>query len=396
MKLPPKALQLAGFVNGSRAYVGPTVVQVDLTDACDQSCQVCWLHAPPLRGITRGASPASLPWRTYLRLLDDLRALGTEEIYLAGGGEPLLYPRAWEALGAALDRGFTTSLHTNFSQVGEAGVRRLLDLRVHHVTVSLWAATDTTWERTHPGSDVGVFHAVQRRLRQLNEQKHDRPLTKLYHVLTADNAHETEAMVELAGALGCDTVELAVADTVPGFTSAWGLDSADAAELIEVLTTLRGRAPWRRPRLLGLEDVVSRLECVAHGRDPDAALVHEQPCFAGWSYARVLADGRVIPCLKSHRLPSGDLARDDFPTIWNGAPQQRFREASRSTHKVHPLLAEVGNDRSVSCGCERGCDNLALNRNVAARYGGLTAAERALLRAVASSPRLARLAGGTS
>ena len=393
MSLPPAALQLAGYLDGERAFTGPTTVQVDLTDACNQSCAVCWLHAPALRDANRSRleALATLPLPMVLALFDELRTLGTEEIYFAGGGEPLVHPQAWQALEGCLHRGMAASLHTNFSLVDD--VARLLDLGVHHVTVSLWAGTRGAYAATHPGTDPSTFDDVTARLAELNRRKVDRPVTKLYHVLSAANADDLPAMLRLAEDLGCDAVELAVADIVPGATDALALTSSQARTALDALGPWVERAPWRRPRLLGLDALQSRLSSLAEGRPADAALVHSLPCFAGWTYARVLADGRVVPCLKAHRLPSGNLHDASFSDIWHGARQALFRRRARALKKNDPYFAQIGNSPGAPCGCELGCDNLEDNRRTASRLRSLTRPERALLQVGPRLPPLARALG---
>jgi len=387
-RLPLSALQLAGHRHGARAFAGPTTVQVDLTDACNQNCIVCWLHAPDLqeRNRARIDRQATLPWDVYVRLLDDLRALGTEEIYFAGGGEPLVHPRAWDALEEALKRGFTASLHTNFSLVDDDDVDRIIRLGVHHVTVSLWAGTREAYAATHPGTKPETFDEVTERLRALNARRVDRPRTKLYHVLTRENADDAAAMLALAEDLGCDAVEWAVADVVPGHTDGLGLSADQAGALLEVLRPLGDRAPWRAPRPLGIHATLARLQAIAESRPPDGELVHAIPCFAGWNYARVMADGRVIPCLKAHRIPSGNIHDTPFREIWRGANQEAFRQASRAARKEGALFASIGNDEGAACGCESGCDNYAENRRMAERLQGLSGVERALLGVAAAAP----------
>jgi radical SAM protein with 4Fe4S-binding SPASM domain len=321
-----------------------------------------------------------------IRTPDDLRDLGTEEIYFAGGGEPLVHPRAWDALREALHRGFTASLHTNFSLVDDDGVDRLIRLGVHHVTVSLWAGTREAYAATHPGTDPETFDQVTQRLRDLNRRRIDRPRTKLYHVLTRENADDVAAMVDLAADLGCDAVEWAVADVIPGHTDAFGIAPDQASAVLDVLRPLASRAPWRSPRPLGIETTITRLEALAAGRPADSALVHEQPCFAGWNYARVMADGRVIPCLKAHRVPSGNIHDEPFSAIWSGARQAAFRRAARRVRKEGPFFASIGNDPNAACGCELGCDNHAENRRAGDRLQGLTSIERTVLRGASVSP----------
>jgi MoaA/NifB/PqqE/SkfB family radical SAM enzyme len=393
LNLPRPALQLAGYLDGERAFTGPTTVQVDLTDACNQSCSVCWLHAPALREANRRRLDrlATLPLPMVLALFDELKELGTEEIYFAGGGEPLAHPKAWEAIEGCLHRGMTASLHTNFSLVDDVG--RLLDLGVHHVTVSLWAGSKDAYAATHPGTDPDTFDVICTNLKELNRRKIDRPIAKLYHVLTAANAHDVAAMLSLAEDLGCDAVEVAVADIVPGATDPLALTPEQASAALDAVGPWSERAVWRRPHLLGLDAILARLAAIAEGRPADADLVHTLPCFAGWTYARVMADGRVIPCLKAHRVPSGNVHDTSFAEIWHGAKQRAFRRTTRAVSKEGPYFAQIGNTPDAPCGCELGCDNLEENRRTADRLSSLSRPERAVLGAAVMVPPLGKALG---
>ena len=386
MRLPPSALRLAGYQHGERAHTGPHTVQIDLCDACDQSCAVCWLHSPALRDRPdrRARRGASLPIERVLRLLDELKSLGCEEVYYAGGGEPLLHAGLWQALEGTLHRGMSAALHTNLARLDEAGEERLLALGVHHLTVSLWAASREVYAATHPGTDPETFDRVAARLRRINERKADRPRTKLYHVLTRDNVDELPAMLELADELGCDSAEVALADLVPGATTEHAISPDQARRAAATLEPFARRAPWRTPRLLGGDAALARLAAVADGRTPDSDLVHRLPCFAGWDYARVMADGQVIPCLKAHRLPSGNIHQQSFAAIWAGEAQRAFRRHARALRKDDPFFEAIGN--GDGCGCERGCDNLADNLASWTRYRSLTRPERAVLRGLALLP----------
>ena len=134
---------------------------------------MCWLHAPDLQeqNKKRVAKQATLPWELYASLTDELTSLRTTELYFAGGGEPLVHPQAWEALERSVQKGFTTSLHTNFSLVSDEDIPRILELGIHHLTVSLWAGSPETYRATHPGSSEGDFEQITGRLRSLNERK---------------------------------------------------------------------------------------------------------------------------------------------------------------------------------------------------------------------------------
>jgi len=199
-------------------------------------------------------------------------------------------------------------------------------------------------------------------------------------VLTTHNSEELTVMFNLAESLGCDAVEFAVAETLPGLTHEHGLTPANAQQIKDDLTALGERAVWRKPRLMGLPALEARLKAIAAGRPSDTELVHQIPCFAGWTYSRVMADGRVIPCLKAHRIPSGNLHNSSFSEIWSGTRQRAFRRAGRAPLKTDPLFAQVGNEEGAHCGCERGCDNLAENLRTSSRVSSLSRVELAILK----------------
>ena len=334
----------------------------------------------------RAGKPASLPMPVYETLLDDLRGLGTGEIYFAGGGEPLAHPNAWKALESAVQKGFVASLHTNWSLAGEEGIDEILRIGVHHLTVSLWAGDGESYEATHPGTKKETFYSVVAGLTALAKRRVDRPKIKPYHVLTRANATvgRVERMWGIADEIGADAVEFAVADLVPGGTDHLSVTPEQAKSLLPLVEGWLGRALWRAPRLLGGPALFARLSAIAESRPADSALVHQAPCFAGWTYARVLADGRVIPCLKAHRVPSGTLHQERFPAIWDGARQRAFRSATRSVRKEGPYFQKIGNDEGANCGCELGCDNLADNAATASQVAGMTRLERAVAMAGAA------------
>ncbi len=384
--------ELLGWLHGEKAFRGPRVVQVDLANTCNSHCVACWLHSPevPASDLPEGARRQQLPWELLLSLLDELKAMGTEEIYLAGGGEPLTHPRAWEAMKEIVARGFTCSLHTNFTLVDEEGLRRLLDLPVHHLTASVWAGTEKVYQKTHPGAVQFQFQSVLDSLHRLHSLRRTRPITKMYHVLSSANADDVQAMLEAAEATGCDGVEFAVADLIPGRTDALALGEEQKKHITSVLRHFLARERCSGPRLLGGEELFRRLQTPGD-TDPgrfDASMVHRFPCTAGWTYARVMADGQVLPCLKAHRVPSGDLHHQSFRSIWEGEAQRRFRRETRVFRKDSAYFQVIGNGMGQERGCERGCDNLEENLATWRKWQALSPLEQTTLKVGA------RLQGG--
>ena len=82
-------------------------------------------------------------------------------------------------------------------------------------------------------------------------------------------------------------------------------------------------------RLFGFDHWLRRLrtEDVVDGRG-DASIVHTFPCTIGWTFLRVMPDGKVASCLKSHRIPIGNINDERLTAMWNNHKQREFRRKS--------------------------------------------------------------------
>ncbi|MEE8480280.1 MAG: SPASM domain-containing protein, partial [Desulfobacterales bacterium] len=113
--------------------------------------------------------------------------------------------------------------------------------------------------------------------------------------------------------------------------------------------------------------VVNYLELLRKLSQPDAEkgsydnkAVDQVPCYAGWIFTRIMADGKVVPCCKGHRLAMGNLNEQRFKIIWHAANYARFRSNGLKLKKSAPYYSVMGNDLNNSTGCYN-CDNLMQN-----------------------------------
>jgi radical SAM protein with 4Fe4S-binding SPASM domain len=82
------------------------------------------------------------------------------------------------------------------------------------------------------------------------------------------------------------------------------------------------------------------------------------PCYYGWLWMRINADGLVYPCCRCYE-PLGDIYKENLRDIWNGYRYNRFRqEAIQLNHRRTPVH---------SCDCYS-CSHFTGNLKV---YGAL-------------------------
>lgn len=380
-------LDLAGVLHGEAAFTGPYTIQLDVTNRCNNDCIACWLHSPLLAKTGPNARDrrAQLRFDLVRQMLDDAAAMGTRDIYMAGGGDPTVYPWLRETVEHAKAHGMSVAINTNFALCDEDWCRWACDVGLNDLTLSVWAGREDGYLATHPNKKAGDFERLEAMVRFLNDHKRARgqgPTVKVYHVVSNLNAHEFEAMWDFVDRTGCDAVEFTVVDTVPGHTDILLFDDATRARLLDASLKLRDRLESRGEgaRLFGYDHWLRRLQCsgVVDGLG-DANIVHTFPCTIGWTFLRVMPDGKVTSCLKSHRIPIGNLNDERLATMWNNGQQREFRRRTNVVEKRDPWFSQIGNDPDAPCGCEKSCDDLGRNLATWRRIESMGGPERMVL-----------------
>lgn len=388
-------LDILGVLDGFFAYKGPSFVQIDLTNNCNNNCIGCWCNSPLLeeKKISPDVKLQMLPYQRVIQLIDELYRLGTRHIYYAGGGEPFMHPKIMNILAYTKKKGMECFVNTNFTLVDEKCVRELVDLGVDSLIVSIWAGTAKIYSMTHPNKTEDTFYKIQEMLQLLSNIKHTLPIIKLYNVIFNMNYYELEKMVEFALCTKSEMVEFTVIDTIPGKTDKLLLNDKERRYLLENCARLKEKYESsdlkNRIKLCGFEEFMRRISNAdAKTAEYDSNIVGTIPCYAGWTFVRILADGNVNSCLKSHRFPVGNILDQKFSKIWNGLLQRRFREKTIRFNEKDPFFSLIGNDPDSKMGCYKSCDNIGHNRYMHGRITSLSQFEKNVLTGIANIMKL--------
>ena len=381
--------QILGVMDQQHAYTGPNMVQIDPTNDCNSNCIGCWCHsdllkerkyAAPIKGMT-------LPYELLTRLVDELAAMGTSAIYVAGGGEPFMHPRLLDFVEyAKKEHRLNCYINTNFTSVNQGVIERLCSIGVDFLTVSIWAGTSKVYADTHPNKSEETFYRLKNQLLALNSTKPKGvAFTKVNHVINNLNFHELEAMLDFAIDTKSNAVEFTVTDTIAGYTDCLILNAEQLEESRRQCKRIEKRAGKHLKingcQILNWEHFLRRLnDPRAERAEYDSEFIKTLPCYVGWTYARVNPDGTVNSCLKSHRFPLGNLHESSFADIWNGAEQRTFRSHALAQDKAKDSFFRIiGNDPECELGCYKSCDNIFDNQKMEVVMKGLAPFERFLL-----------------
>lgn len=359
-----KYLNLKGIATKRYAYKGSDVVQVDLTDRCNSHCLICWIHSLNVKE-DKNTNFEDINFSIVKNFINDIAKSGTKEIIFSGGGEPFSYPKIWEVLEFTQKVGLTFRINTNFTLLNRKDINRLLSFnKLTSLTISILAGDAALYSRLH-NRDADSFYKVKNNLKFLNALKSHGFYVKVCAIINNMNYLNLRNLLDLTATTGCNAIEFGVPDVIPGVTDSILLNKAQLASLKQdfIIITKAFKKKHRKIKIMNKDIFLRRISnCRACYGEYDS-FVDKVPCYAGWFFLRLRANGDFNSCLKSHRIPIGNVYRKDIFSVWNNSLQQEFREKSLRISQNREYFRYIGNSNDGAVGCKRMCDNIVVNEH---------------------------------
>lgn len=384
-KIKDNYLDMLGIFNGKYAFKGPNTIQIDLTDYCNNNCIGCWCNSPFLSKERLNKPKDMLPAKLVKDLITETFQMGTRDIYFSGGGEPFMHPDILDIIQHAKKLGIACTINTNFTLIDEEIIRKLIDLRLDYLTISVWAGTADIYKALHPNKQEKDFYRIWNMLHFLNSKKDLYPYVKIYNVICNMNYHQIKQMIDFARQTKSEFVEFTVIDTIPNATDKLILSEEQRKIVLEQINEIKERISDLRnnhkPQVINFEHFLRRVSNLdAKQAQYDSQFIDSMPCYVGWLFARIMPNGDVNSCLKSHRFPVGNLHRRSFKKIWNSKKQVYFRKKTLSTRKDDPFFTLIGNDPNCKIGCYKSCDDISRNISMHNKIQILSGYEKYILK----------------
>ncbi|HXO04207.1 MAG TPA: radical SAM protein [Candidatus Sulfotelmatobacter sp.] len=309
----------------------PWSVHVDLTYRCNERCIHCYLDHE---------DHGEMKTDEIKNVLEQLAQSGTLFLTLSGG-EIFLRDDLFELLEFARALHFDLSLKTNALLIDAERARKLRDLNVRRIQISIYSAEPAVHDAI-----TKVRGSLERSLTAIRFLQAEGLQVKIACPLMKQNLMAYRNVQALAAELGVPYVlDMTITPKMDGDMSLLQLRNS-AQELLPILqdTTLN-------PSLCSTDsaDETSLGSATSSGIESQA--YEDIPCSAGHNSCYISPYGDVFPCVQMP-VATGNLRRQPFEEIWSSSPEMNRVRAVRESHL--PVCSKC----SIRQYCER-CPGLA-------------------------------------
>lgn len=352
---------IAGIVHGRKAFTGPEQVVIDITNKCNLKCISCWLYSPLLNKDQPSQDwlEKELPKETLFKLIEDLAFLGTKKIRFTGGGEPFMHKDAMEIIEFTRKKQLEAAVTTNFGLVSKEQIRRLIDLNIEELCISIWASNPKVYARVHPGVSAIYFEKLKEKLFYLKEIRGHKPRLTFANVIMNNNFLDFEEMYKMGCQYNVDAIYFTLVDTLLGQTDTLLLNTNERERLFKKAQEIKEISKKDGICLEFFEGFLRRLSMPADNLEKgeyDKLSIDKIPCYVGWIFTRVLADGSVAPCCRGVKKIMGNSNKKSFKDIWFSDIYNEFRAKAKYLPKTDIYFNDIG--------CIKECDNLMHNEQI--------------------------------
>jgi MoaA/NifB/PqqE/SkfB family radical SAM enzyme len=328
---------------------GPRRVLLEATTACNYRCLMCTDHGPLLEENT----PAKLmSWERIEGLLRELAAMGAEEVWLAGRGEPLTHPRVSETIALATSLGMHSMITTNAGLLTDALADELCDAGLTTLSISINSGCPQTYADVH-----GARPEERARILALMKRLSQRPRGPVLYtsmVLLKPTFEEMPQFVRDAigaGVRAVDVLGLRLAELFPTLA----LNEEEWAQVRRDIAAAKACAE--------AAGVTFSSYCIpgepARGSEERRTVGTDRSqwglgCFVGYQFVRMDVHGHAHGCCSCGN-DLGSLDDASFADLWHSPSYERFRQVCRAMPATR--LAPP------ACNC-RDCGNVSDNEAV--------------------------------
>jgi MoaA/NifB/PqqE/SkfB family radical SAM enzyme len=305
---------------GSEDLAAPLYVAWQITNECNLACLHCIEESGPGKRF-----PDELERAEALRVIDELMALDVPYLSFSGG-EPMLHPHFFEMVERVTSRGGQLKVETNGHYLTPENCRRLKELEVKAVQVSLDGASSATFGR------MRVRGEFDRTIEGIRNLRAAGVAVEVNFSPASFNIHEAGRIVDLAYELGAASFYSGRTMFTGNAVKAWRHLAVTDEQYDEYFRILAAKREEYRGRMRVDFHQAGLLEELRYRLHHPAALLI------------VLPNG-LVKLINALPFICGDLKTESLATIWGNF--RRAWQDPRVTRFIDELAVDPGRTRTL-------------------------------------------------
>jgi radical SAM protein with 4Fe4S-binding SPASM domain len=324
-----KSKALAGILT-QRAFAGPHFVAIGDRYQCNYGCIFCEWFSPLVKNKRpQVTSPDCLSLDVYRKLVTELSAMGTQVILIGNIEEPFLDADLLKKIRYTKQQKLKCFVITNGSCLNKENAQEIVDLGLDYLNVSLNAGTAQTYPKIHTTETEKTFDRIVAMVYLIEKLKEAigtiYPHIRLSMVVCNRNYKDIPQFVKVAKESGVKSVLIKrFVSVTKEIIDELELTPKQEEETKEYLAQAQEYAQLNRIHL-DMEWSEWTGAQITHAED-------DMPCYFGWLFSVIDADGNVYPCCFQNRTLTssiGNIKKDNFGTLWGSERYQYFRKQSK-------------------------------------------------------------------
>ena len=326
-----KAKVFAGILS-KRVFVGPYFAVIAGKHSCNYRCIFCEWFSPMAKELTseKLSSDCYMDMDVYRGLVKELSELGTKIVLFGDTEEPFMDPHLIEKIKYAKQCNLGCFIITNGSLLDEENAEKIVDLKLDYLNVSINAGLPETYPKIHTTETQKTFERIVSMVSFIEKLKEknrtDFPCTRLSMVVCNRNYYDISKFVDLCQEIGVKNAHIKRLIST----------SKEMAEELE-LTPIQEE----QTKKYLLEAVNSSkkyginldMEWTEWTGSQKTLVKNDVPCYFGWLFTVIDADGSVRPCCFQNRSPTctiGNIKETEFSILWRSKKYHDFRRKSKN------------------------------------------------------------------
>lgn len=315
-KILTNILQFLSFYS-SRGLKKPVMVQISPSIICNLKCKICLTYIESDKEFSETLK-YDLEYEHYDKLLRQLKNMGTEEIIITGGGEPLLKSYTLKIMELIKKLNMRGSLITNGALLSGEIIQKMVEIKWDFIRISLDAPNSEVYLNLK-GKDL--FNRVKSNILSINKYKKEcntsKPFVGISYVLQKPNFNYIDKLVDLALEVSVDC--LIFVALIPSKNN---FDLAVKGEDAKRCTALLRNAS-ERIRGSGLKTNMATF--LQYDNPSYYNFKEKKICFVPWLAPFIQHNGDVYPCCHSNEIV-GNIKNQHFGKIWDSRNFRNFRK----------------------------------------------------------------------